>query len=72
MPRQADILARMPDALRREAMEGLVKGLFGPKNGAKIWEQMDAVMSSTQRQLGDHPDPEQNYWQGTWRIYEIE
>jgi hypothetical protein len=72
MPKQPDILARMPDALRQEAMKGLVMGLFGPKNGPRIWKQMDAVMSVTQRQLGDDPDPEKNYWQGTWRIYDLE
>lgn len=70
--KEPDILARMPDAAREQAMKGLVMGLFGPRNGPRIWEQMEATMRVTRRQLGDDPDPEKNYWQGAWRIYDLE
>jgi hypothetical protein len=72
MANDTDILAQMPDDVRREAMRDLVYGLFGKGNGGRIWQQMDAALTSKARQLGDAPEPEDNYWQGVWQIYEIE
>lgn len=72
MAKDTDILALMTDDERRTAMRQLVMGLFGEGNGARIWQQMDAALGSQARQLGDAPEPEDNYWHGVWRIYEIE
>ena len=72
MKRPPDPLARMSDAARKQAMERLWKSLLGPVNGALVWDQMSAVMDLTERQIGDHPEPEKNYWQGVWRIYDLE
>ena len=70
-PRQPDPLRAMPQEKRVEAMRALIFNLVGDENGAVIWQQMEPLMTTTMRQLGDARDPQKNYWKGVWKIHEL-
>lgn len=72
MPVRTDILARLSPEGRAKLMRRTVMGIMGPTMGDKIWKQMEPALLDTRRQPGDAERPEDNYWQGQWRIYEAE
>jgi hypothetical protein len=72
MGKGTDFLATMTDRERAEALAALCDDLFGEQNGKRIFRQMAAGMAFQGRQLGDAPDPQDNYWKGHWRIYELD
>ena len=71
MARDPDILKILPPELRAEVMRGIVFEVFGDRNGARVWQQLEAGLTYTARQLGDHREPDKNFWKGAWRIYEF-
>jgi hypothetical protein len=72
MPKEPDVLALLSPPERAEVIRKMLLGLLGERNGQKAWKQMEPVLASTLRQIGDAEEPEKNYWRGVWRVYEVE
>lgn len=72
MPKKPDPLDNLDPAQQAAVLRGLVTNLFGEQNAAPIWKQMEAALRSNARQLGDAPEPEKNFWKGSWKIYEMD
>ncbi len=72
MPVKRDILAILPDKERIELMRRSVMAVMGPKLGEEMWKQMEPALTDRRRQPGDAEKPEDNFWKGSWRIYEAE
>lgn len=70
--RRRDIFEILPEEERIALMRDTVLSMFGETVGLRMWGRMEPALRYKRRQLGDHPDPSQNYWKGVWRIYEAD
>lgn len=72
MSKPKDPLAALSGPGREKLMKSLAMNMLGPIAGPAFVKQMEAAQQFKGRQIGDHPEPEKNFWKGHWRIFEIE
>ncbi|MFO0759234.1 MAG: hypothetical protein U0359_22270 [Byssovorax sp.] len=72
MPRKPSLFDTLPEPERHQVMRFACQLVFGADKGKALWKSMEPALLFKARQLGDAPDPKDNFWKGAWRIYEAE
>lgn len=72
MPRKPHLFETLSEAERHQVMRFSCHLVFGQQKGNAVWQSMEPSLLFRERQLGDAPAPEDNFWKGIWRIYEAE
>lgn len=71
MAKDPDPLAKMSSHERALALARLCDNVFGEHHGKRIFDKLASALAFKARQIGDAKEPQDNYWKGIWRIYEL-
>lgn len=67
----------LPPALQAAVLRGVLGDLFGEAQVDQFWEQLEPVIRdrvghADRRIPGETPDPKDNFWGGSWQIYDAD